>query len=382
MALSLPRIQNRLVQEVQKILQRQLGVVVQVEQVDVSLPSKVVLRGLSMEDDRGEEFISINELKLDILSLSLLQWARGEVELGELYIRYIELDAVDFHLVKRSDSVFNIDFLKGDAQDSTRSPLLLGIEFPEVNLKNCRFHYRDDTHPDVQRFAPGTINFRNFHVKGIYGNIDFSYAPDSLTTHVKRLRAIEERTGFQLEDFHALLSSDPSGNSKGVFFRDVLLTHQRTQIAGEWEFEDFTLAEVFEDWVDIPSRFILEKSSLIDLSTIEYLSSEPLPVQGIYGISGTITGTLDRWKSEDLFIRYKDSTYSNVWIEMRGLGEEETTTFDIRIKDALMLTKHVEQIVPEIKLPFNEQAFSQTKIVGSIQGQAKEFVMDLRCLTP
>lgn len=378
MALSLPRIQNRLVQEVQKILQRQLGVVVQVEQVDVSLPSKVVLRGLSMEDDLGEEFVSINELKLDILSLSLWQWARGETELGELYIRYIELDAVDFHLVKRADSLFNIDFLKGDSHDSSRSPLLLGIDFPEVNLRNCRFHYRDETHPDVQRSAPGVINFRNFHVKSIYGNIDFSYAPDSLAANVKRLRAIEEHTGFELEEFQAVLAGDPSGKEKGVSFKEVSLTHQRTQLIGEWVFENFTLAEVFEEWVDIPSRFKLEKPSRIDMRTIGYLSTESLPVRGIYEASGTIEGTLDRWRSEDLAIRYEDSTYANAWIQMKGVGQDdEPSTFDIRIRDAQILTKHLQQIIPEVQLPFDQRALRIARVVGSIQGKSEEFVMDL-----
>ena len=377
MALSHPRVQTRIVAGIQQLIQKRLGAAVEVEQVDLAIPSKIVLRGLSMEDDQQEEFVSINELQLDILSLSFWQWVRGEADMGELTVRYIELDGVDFHLVKREDSVFNIDFLKGNQADSQRSSFPLGIIFPEVNLKNCSFHFRDDSHPEVQVFSSGTINFRNFHSGGIYGSLSLLYSPNSLEAKVNHLKAKETRTGFQMEEFQTLLKADPSGEAKGVEWLDLYFQQGDTQIQGDWYFDSHTLKEVFEDWVDIPSRFTL-KDSKIDMETLSYFSSQALPVEGNYAVKGTIEGMLENWISRDLYVAYKDSTYAQFWMQMKDLGNDaRPSTFDIRISKSEIFMEHLTQIVPQVELPFDKQALPKAQITGNMRGKAEEFILNL-----
>ena len=376
MALSHPDIQHRLVEGFQGFLHRQTGANVEIEQVHLAIPSRIVLRGVEMQDELNQPLLRINELKLDILSFSLWRWISGEEGLSELYVRYVEMDAVDFYLEKRVDSVLNIDFLKGGSSDSTGSGANLSILLPEIQLKNCRFQYVDRTHPDVDTFLPETLNFRNLEVRGIYSTLNFSFEPGQFRARVHRLRAREKRTGFPLEDLQTLFVANTLPDSQFVAFREVHFRQGKTQLYGHWEFPGQALDEVLDKWVELPSQFELINSTL-DMETFSYFVSEPIPVGGIFDVEGVVKGTLGDLQSDRLRLRYKDSTAADVWLRIRNLDREDRPIkLDIRTPKADLWAKHLLEIKPDLSLPFNWQRLGKVGLEGSFSGTPEEFVID------
>ncbi|MEM9720847.1 MAG: hypothetical protein AAGA10_16410, partial [Bacteroidota bacterium] len=376
MALSHPDIQYRLVQGLQQFIYKQTGANVEIEQVQLAIPNRIVLRGVEMQDELHKPLLRINELKLDILSFSLWRWIRGEEGLSELYVRYVELDAVDFYLEKRPDSVFNIDFLKGNSPDSVRSSPNLSILLPEIHLKNCRFQFVDHTHPEVDILKPGTINFRNLEIQGIYSALNFSYEPGNLQSRVQRLRASEKRTGFQLEDLQTLLITDWEADTQFVSFRELSFLHGKTKLYGHWNFPNQTLDEVVDQWVELPSQIELIGST-IDMETFEYFLSEPIPVEGSFQVEGMISGTLEELRSEKLRLSYKDSTSAELWMRIKHLDDEtRPIQLDLRTKRAQLWVKHLREIKPDLSLPFNWERLGEVGIQGSFSGIPEEFVVD------
>ena len=59
MALSHPDIQHRLVEGFQKFLYKQTGANVEIEQVQLSIPSRIVLRGVEMQDELSQPMIRV-----------------------------------------------------------------------------------------------------------------------------------------------------------------------------------------------------------------------------------------------------------------------------------------------------------------------------------
>ena len=95
-------------------------------------------------------------------------------------------------------------------------------------------------------------------------------------------------------------------------------------------------------------------------------------------MDGKLSGTLERLESELLTVRYKDSTRLNTWILLEHLDDEvREPKMDIRIQTATVLPWHIQEILPELDLPYNWRAMGKVEASGNFSGQPDDFVIDL-----
>ncbi len=376
--ISHPRVQKRTVEIAQRIISSELGAEVNIESVDIGLPNKLILKRVSLEDKKGDQLAKIGKLKLDVLSFTVWNWIILPLETQHLYVRYLEIDSAEFRLRKLPDSTMNLDFLKGtpnEKPDSLRRTL--SLKFPEIHLTNSRFSYIDSTKRDYQRIDYKTINFSNFEFEYIRGDLALVWdKANGLTVRLNQLGLQESTTGFEVENISTLLSYRTIEEVPHVAFENLNLRSQRTHLTGSWHFPGSNLNEVLSGWLKRYSEFNLAYSH-IDLATISYFSPGKLPVKGVVETRGLISGTFDRLESDDLYIRYLDSTEISANVRLRNLtGSKDPLDLDIRILDGVINVPEIRQLLPEVSIPEGLAGLGTSEIDGSFTGSPDDFDID------
>jgi len=362
----------------QHIISSELGAEVSIESVDIGLPNKLILKKVSLQDINGEQLAKIGKLKLDVLSFTVWNWIISPLETQRLYVRYVEIDSAEFRLRKLTDATMNLDFLKGtpnEKPDSLRRSL--SLEFPEVHLTNSRFSYVDSTKRDYQRRDYRSINFSNFAFENIRGDLSFAWdKADGLTVELDQLSLQESVTNFEVDYISTLLSYRMIEQVPYVAFEDLDISSQRTHLAGSWHFPGSTLDEVLSGWLKRYSEFDLAYSQ-IDLSTLSYFAAGKLPVKGLVNTQGLIRGTFDKLESDDLYIRYLDSTEISANVRLRNITDDrDPLDLDIRIMDGVINIPEIRQLLPGVDIPEGLAGLGTSQIDGSFTGSPDDFDID------
>ncbi len=378
--ISRPNVQQHAIQVAQKILSRQLGTEVRVGKVDIGLPNKFILEDLHLDDPHGNKVAGVGRLKLDILSFSVWEWILSEDHPQRVYVRYIELDSVSFQLQRFKDSTTNLDFLKNPQvkeRDSIQRALYM--HFPEVHISHGTFSFVDSTKAGYQILKPQTINFRNFGFNDIMG--DFSVKWDAFTgidINLDNLFFKETYSGFELEELSTNLVFRKKSNDQPatVSFQELDIRAQQTRLYGSWTFPQSDLGEVFDQWLGVYSELNLT-SSFIDSKTLSYFSGN-LPVRGVFQTEGVIKGTFDRLESDDLFIRYKDTTALFTHLILRNIDDAYAPLdLDIRIVNSTVNMTDLYEILPELEIPPGLIGLGQPNIEGTFTGSPTNFDIDM-----
>jgi len=375
--ISLPIVQEKLITVAQRVLRYELGAQVTIEQVEMGLPNKLIFEGVHLDDPLGRPFISINQLKLDVLSFSTWRWVRSPDQTQELYVRYLELDSLTFHLFKQKDSTLNLNFLIRSSVKTQPPKRKLSIRLPEIRIKNSQFSYIDSTHSQINRFEPNKLNFSNLSIEDINTTLSTSWTPqDRMEVWIDELKLLESKTGFRLEYLSSYVCYEIADELPQVSFQDLRLAAQGTRLRGSWRFPGSSLNQVLNGWLKYPSYFTLEQSA-IDMATLDYFSPGELPVKGIVTAEGLISGTYDNLESEQLNISYGDSTQVRASVRLKHINSRYTPLdLDVRVRSGVIDPLELRQLLPGIQFPGNLQALGQLRISGTFTGAPNNFVVD------
>ena len=119
LAIRIPYVQNKIVQEAVSFLEERIGTKVTLKSIYIAFPKKIVLEELYLEDQHADTLVFLGRISLDTDLMSLLQ---HRIELST-----IQIDESVIHISRaKNDSAFNYDYIidsfSADKSDSTQTP--------------------------------------------------------------------------------------------------------------------------------------------------------------------------------------------------------------------------------------------------------------------
>ena len=138
--IQLPAVQNFAKDKAVTFLQDKIKTPVRLEQISISFPKEVVIKGLYLEDQSKDTLISAGMIAVDI---SIFKLISSEIEISNFELK----DAVA-KISKTKDSVFNFDYIvqafaSNEPKDPNSKPMKISVS--KVKLDNVKFNFDDAT---------------------------------------------------------------------------------------------------------------------------------------------------------------------------------------------------------------------------------------------
>jgi len=138
-----PAIQTRIVQSATSFVSNKTHTRVEIENVSISFPKTVVLKGLFLEDLNKDTLIYAGKVKVDMSLYNLL--------FSRIYVNSFALENVNLQLKRTpNDSLFNYNFLLTAFSDPTKikpvvkTPSKWKFSVDKVSLQKIRVHFNDE----------------------------------------------------------------------------------------------------------------------------------------------------------------------------------------------------------------------------------------------
>ena len=139
LAIQIPSVQNFAKNKVVIFLEGKIKTKVQINRVEIGLPTKIILEGIYFEDQSKDTLLAGDKLAVDI---SLFQLLNNKVEINSAH-----LEGITANINRNSNSTFNFDYMvkafaspKKSKTDTT--PMEFAID--EIELDRVRLKYKDD----------------------------------------------------------------------------------------------------------------------------------------------------------------------------------------------------------------------------------------------
>ncbi|MEO7992099.1 MAG: translocation/assembly module TamB domain-containing protein [Chryseolinea sp.] len=136
----LPSVQNRITQRAIHFLENKIGTKVQLQNIFISFPKKIVLKGLYLEDQSKDTLLYVGQLSIDT---DLWGLTHKSIELNTIDLS----DATAFISRGSQDSTFNFDYIIHAFSDSTAADTTGGslwkFTIEDVNIQDVLISYKD-----------------------------------------------------------------------------------------------------------------------------------------------------------------------------------------------------------------------------------------------
>lgn len=154
--LNLPRVQNKLMQQITQVVSIQSGLQLDIQQVEVNVFKGIVLEQVVVQDSSGQEWLRAHKIEVGIKWLPLL---RRRLDVYALRIIQAEIYA---HRVD-SDSALNwITVINAFRKKPTSTPFDWNIRIQSLLFRRCLLRYDVLSEPYVEGFDPNHIELQEF----------------------------------------------------------------------------------------------------------------------------------------------------------------------------------------------------------------------------
>jgi hypothetical protein len=143
LAIQIPYVQNRLTQKVITFLENKIGTEVNLEHISLSIPKKIVLTGLYLEDQKRDTLLYAGELAINT---DLWKLTQHTIQLND-----IELTNFQGSITRAErDSSFNFDYIIDAFADTTTTKIADSTLTPwkfsvgAISLSAIRLQFNDD----------------------------------------------------------------------------------------------------------------------------------------------------------------------------------------------------------------------------------------------
>lgn len=160
--MSLPITQTFIAQKVVNYLNEDFGIDISIEKIHLKFNADVALKGVLINDFRGETLIAAKEIETSILNFS-------QLTKGNLYFGTIDADSLVFNMkTHKGDTISNLDVFVSKFDSDTPSEGNFIMKTKKINLKNSHCYISDHNNPEPMLFQATdiTMEVKNFAVEG------------------------------------------------------------------------------------------------------------------------------------------------------------------------------------------------------------------------
>lgn len=283
--LSIPYIQNKLITFASSELSTMLKTEVKVDEVRLSLFSKVTLKGLYVEDQAHDTLAYAKYINVKVKPIELLlnsQLRVNEVHLDNLYANITAADSIsDFNFQFIVDQFASTDTT---SVDTTSSPLDVIVD--DIKLTNARLRYKIKSAPET----PDLFNPSDVYVTDLNANVSVhSIDMENLDIHINSISA-KEKSGLEISELQGHVLSKGSRLS----IEDMLFAMPNSKIKPRALFFDLESKE-FE--LDTEEVTIAPMDLVAFLPNLKYLDQN-------LTLKTTIKGKLPLVDASEILLSY------------------------------------------------------------------------------
>jgi hypothetical protein len=288
--LQAPRIQTWAVNRVTGIITSKTGAEISVGRVSYSIWHEIVLDDILFRDLSGDTLLSARRVDLRIREI---RPSRNLYSFGR-----IDVYEPDFRMVQDTSGVLNLteylESISGNkTPDTTRT---IDIRFADIDLFDGSYTLADMS--DTAGIIPGSVNFKNMHLKGIEGKVrDLRIIPDSVSMVIRGL-SFTEGGGFVSRSTDLNLAV--AGGS--LYFREIDILTDSSAISAEKILLMPRDTSSWKDFVNEVRMDFLFNNSVLNTTDLSFFVRPLTGISEKVSLSGRVTGTVAEMKGRNIRI--------------------------------------------------------------------------------
>lgn len=346
-------------------MEEKFGTQIHIDSVEAKFFKRLALYNVYIEDCWGDTLfvsetvnIKVNKINLDKRNLSLKQ-----VTFDKLHINFHDNgDTLNFNVF-----LGNILKNKGEGKEAWS----IVSDYFEFNNATFSYYIGND-----RVVTPGKFNFRDFQLNKLeLITENFEIADKAVSFDINNI-SFMDKSGFEVKNFIA--RAHISGN--GMVFESPFIETGHSILLGE------KLAFLHDDFQDYKKGGIIDKvplyinldASSFNFQDLSFFSENLKPVNQSFIFSGSLSGTVDALKGDDVTVRVGNSSYAKGDVYFNGLPITENTYVHAQIQQMLVNTGDIESIAisggtKSIQIPALLKKMGDFRYKGNFTGFFNDF---------
>jgi hypothetical protein len=356
-----PSIQDFAGDRAADILGRYLRTEVSIDRIQLRTHGELELAGFYLEDHHGDTLIFAENMRIRLRLRPLLQ---GKFNISRLY-----LDGLYLRLIKKDyEQAFNFDFLLPDATESPEIDSVLRLPYLTIEnfgIQNSRLVLHDYTKAQQSRqFSPNHLEIEQLQ----FQFEDLILGEDSSTLQVKGLQ-FREKAGIQVKTLQFGLARLPDR----LRFDSLEFATQASLVRGQLQFNYGQERDLLAFAQKVRLQLKLEQME-VDPDELAYFTGlQELPRERVY-LSGQISGRLAQLRSRNIRLRIGRDNYLQGQFNITGLPDAATALYDLKISDAYLSRRGLEEALPLLSIPAELTAIDYLQLSADCFGYPNDFV--------
>jgi len=313
-------LQSYIAKKVTSYYSEQLSSQFKIEKVNIQFFNNVLLRGVYVEDLKGDTLLYTNEIKLKIQEIKLI---KQQLKIENLAIKQGRINLVKY----RGDSTLNfqylIDFFKTEKKDTTSPSLQLNAN--QLSLTDVQFSYNNHN----EKIKPTGIDFNHINLQNLTAVLSkININQDTITANIEKL-GFYDHSGFDLRNLSGLASISPIETKvenlkintplSQIHTTNILFKHK-----GYNDYSDFVKK--------VKMEFCFQKS-MLNTSDLAYFVNDLEGLNESVIFRGNVKGRVRKLKVKDFYLKALEGTLLKGDANINGLPHLKETFITISIDE-------------------------------------------------
>ncbi len=357
---NIPYVQRKIAAVAVDELSDRLGVPVRLDRVDIAWLNRLVLEGISLEDESGELLFEANHVSAGFELMPLLR--------GKIVFTTTRLFGFSLNLRKATpEKPLNLQFVLDAfaSRDTLKPSPDIDLRISTVLLRKGHVTYHvasEDSTP--KKFNPAHIDIRN-----ISANLSLkAFNKDSLNAYVKRL-SFDEASGFKLDR----LSMNLIGNHDSAYIDNFEVRLPQTRIHIDRAAMDISAVDGISSLLNSAPLELSIAPSQVYLQELSPFIPAFANFTDTVQLAALATGTINHIAMQRLTIRQSSKLYFSGMMDLRGITSPGEAYLFGRVNQLHVTTDGIRDLVNNfskqpIDLPSAVAELGTVNFTGEISG--------------
>jgi hypothetical protein len=362
------KVQTWAVNLVGTYLSNELDCKVSVGAVDIKFFKTIQLDEVYFADQQKDTVIFAPELNVTFSAFSI---PKQRIIISEVELNRARIGLVRYANPRSFNIDFIIDYFSSSEKKKTKSKRW-DLKIEDVRLTDNIISYRDLKYND----ATSCINWDDAYFTNVNLHVTDIIPDTNQTTLNIRQLSLKEKSGFVLNSFATKVTIADSI----IDLKTLAAKTPNSDILCDFNMK-YNSMEDFEDFINKVNCKGQIYDSKVSFKDLKYFSSELKDVDESVYVSGTYKGTVSKFKTKNLVLKFTDDLYFRGNVAMTGLPDMESTSMFIEATDLCLNKKDVESLPQypfdlkkNIVLPNNIALLGKVHYSGSFEGYFYDFV--------